>query len=200
MKRVRALVARLSGLFHKDWREGELRDEFESHPAMHIDDNVRAGMPPEEARRQALLKFGGLEAAKESIRETARLRWIETTMQDIRYALRGLRLNPAFAVTAILSLALGIGSSLAIFTVADNLLVRPLPYPGASELAMVFEVNQRWEQKIKHNVVSPGNYFDWKAQNTVFESIAGFFELHVVFGDGRRAEEVDAQAVSSEVL
>jgi putative ABC transport system permease protein len=198
MKWVRALVARLSGLFHKDRREGELRDEFESHLAMHIDDNVRAGMSPEEARRQALLKFGGMEAAKESVRETARLRWIETTVQDIRYALRGLRLNPAFAVTAILSLALGIGSSLAIFTVADNLLVRPLPYPGASELAMLFEINPH--RNFNHNVVSPGNYFDWKAQNTVFESIAGFVEFHAVFGDGKRAEEMDAQAVSSELL
>jgi len=198
MKRLRAMIARLAGLFQKDFRDRELRDEFESHLEMHIDDNVRAGMSPEEARRQALVKFGGLEAAKESVRETARLRWIETTVQDIRYALRGLRLNPGFAATAILSLALGIGSSLAIFTVADNLLVRPLPYPGASELAMLFEVNPH--RNFNHNVVSPGNYFDWKAQNTVFESIGGFFELHEVVSDGKRAEEIDGQAVSSDVL
>lgn len=197
MKVLRVMLARLAGLFRKEGRESDLRDEFESHLQMHIDDNVRAGMAPDEARRQALLRFGGMEAAKESVRETARMRWLETTGQDIRYALRGLRLNPAFAATAILSLALGIGSSLAIFTVADNLLVRSLPYPGASELAMVYEVNPH---KFAHNTVSPGNYFDWKAQNTVFESIGGFIELHEVFNDGKRAEEVDAQAVSSEVL
>jgi putative ABC transport system permease protein len=198
MKTLWRFWNRMSGLFRGGAGEREMAAEFESHLQMHIDDNLRAGMSPEEARRQALLKFGGMEAAREAVRETARPLWIESTWLDLRYALRGLRFNPGFAATAVFSLVLGIGASIAIYTVADNLLLRPLPYPGASELAMVWENNPRLNNP--HNVVSPANYFDWKQQNGVFENIGGFFEYHPLLGDGRRSEEVDAQAVSSEVL
>ncbi len=192
------ICARIAELFRKNAREQDLAAEFESHLQMHIEDNVRAGMSPEQARREAMIKFGGVEAVRESVRETARFTWIEVTWCDLRYALRGLRWNPAFAVTAILSLGLGIGASVAIYTVADNLLLRPLPYPGSAELAMIYEVNQRTGGM--HNVVSPGNYFDWKRQTSVFENMGGFTDFHVLMGDGKRSEEVDAQAVSAEVL
>jgi putative ABC transport system permease protein len=198
MKALWRLWARVTGLFSKGHREQDMAQEFESHLQMHIDDNIRAGMAPEQARREALVKFGGMEAVKESVRENSSLLWIDTTWRDLRYALRGLRMNPGFATTAILSLALGIGASVAIYTVADSLLLRPLPYAGSSELAMVWEVNQR--TGFMHNVVSPGNYFDWKKQITMLENIGGFTDFHMVFGDGKRSEELDAQAVSSEVL
>jgi putative ABC transport system permease protein len=198
MRTLWALWARVKGVFLKDWRERELAAEFESHLQMHIDDYVRAGMSPEQARREALIKFGGMEAAKESVRERSRLLWIETTMQDLRYALRGLRLNPGFATTAVLSLMLGIGASVAIYTVADNLLLRPLPYPRAQQLVMLYELNPR--RDFKHNVISPGNYFDWKAQSSSFSAMGGFIDFHVILGDGKRTEEVDAQAMSGEVL
>src|SRR5205085_10988896 len=95
---------------------------------MHIEDNLRAGMSAEEARRHALKLFGGIDPVKESLRDQASFAWLDTTLRDIRYALRGLGLSPGFTATALLSLALGLGASLAIFTIADNLLVRPLPY------------------------------------------------------------------------
>src|SRR4029077_20742946 len=139
----------------RDRQDREMAQEFESHLQMHIDDNIRAGMSPEKARREALMKFGGMETAKESVRETSRLVWLETAARDVRYALRGLRLNPGFAATAILSLALGIGASVAIYTVADNLLLRPLPYPEANQLVMLYETNPH--QGFKHNVISPAN-------------------------------------------
>ena len=198
MRALWALWARLTGMFQKSRRERELAAEFESHLEMHIDDNIRAGMSPEQARREALVKFGGMEAAKEGVRETSRMVWLETAVRDVHYALRGLRLNPGFASTAVLSLALGIGASVAIYTVADNLLLRPLPYPDAQQLVMLYETNPH--QNLKHNVISPANYFDWKAQSTSFSAIGGFFDFHVVLGDGRRLEEVDAQAVSGELL
>src|SRR3954453_14448885 len=97
---------------------------------------------------------------------------LDTIWQDIRYGARGLRRNPGFSTTAILSLVLGIGSSVAIFTVTDNLLLRPLPYPDAGKLVMVGEYNLR-RKTGDHNVVSPGNYLDWVKQNEVFESMAG---------------------------
>ena len=198
MKALLRFWARMIGLFHKDRRDREMAQEFESHLQMHIDDNVRAGMSPEQARREALVKFGGMEAAKESIRETTRLMWIDTALRDVRYALRGLRLNPGFATTAILSLTLGIGASVAIYTVADNLLLRPLPYPDAKQLVMLYELNPK--RGFAHNVISPANYFDWKTQSSSFSAIGGFFDFHVILGDGKRTEEKDAQAVSGEVL
>ncbi len=198
MKQLRRWWGRLRGLALSDARERDMRQEFESHMQMHIEDNIRAGMGPEEARREAALKFGAMEAVKESVRDESRLLWLEAAWIDLRYAFRALRLNPGFTITALLSLALGIGAAVAIFTVADNLLLRPLPYPDPSKLVMIYGANQRL--KSDHNVVAPADYLDWKELSTSFTGIGAFFDYHVVFGDGKRAEEVDAQAVTAEVL
>jgi putative ABC transport system permease protein len=198
MRRVRAFFDRLTGWFRRRRREDDFSEELESHLQLHIDDYIRGGLAPEEARRQALIKLGGMEPARESVRATARFLWPEHVMQDIRYALRILRRNPGFAATAILSLALGIGGSVAIFTVADNLLLRPLPYPDASQLMMVWETSALTHEQ--HNVASPANYFDWKAQNTVFSEMAAFFaDYHAVLSDGRQNAELDAQVVSGDL-
>ncbi len=196
MRRVRALVLRLCGWFGKDRREREMAEEFAAHLEMHIEDNVRAGMSAEEARREALLKFGGMEAAKESVRERWTLTGLETAWQDVRYALRGIRRNPGFALTAILSLALGLGASVAIFTVADNLLLRPLPYRDANQLALIWDVNR--QQGLDRNVVSPGNFLDWKAQSGVFQNMAGWRERRSVLIDGDRAEEFGKDYVTAD--
>ena len=173
-------------------------DEFAANLQLHIDDNIRAGMSPEQARREAMMKFGSVEATKESVRETARLTSLDAIWQDLRYAIRGLRLNPGFAATAIMSLTLGIGASVAVYTIADNLLLRPLPYPEANRLVMLYETNP--SRNVHFNTIAPGNYFDWKEQSSTFSAIGGFFDLNITLGDGTRTEEVDAQAVSGEVL
>ncbi len=124
---------------------------------------------------------------------------MDTTWQDIRYALRGLRRNPGFAITAILSIVLGIGASLAIFTVTDSLLLRPLPYRDPARLTIVWETNRR-RPAIDQNVVSPGNYLDWKKQNDVFEEIAAFSTVRSVLAGAGRTEELEKQLVSAELL
>ena len=196
MRRLRALFVRLAGWRGRAQRERELAAEFESHLQMHIDDNLRAGMAADEARRQALVKFGGMESTKESMRDGWTLVWLETAWQDVRYAIRGLRRSPAFAITAILSLTLGLGSGLAIFTVADHLLLRPLPFRDASRLVMIWEASR--VQGYDHNVVSPGNYFDWKAQSGVFAGMAGLRDSRSVLIDGDRAEEFGKQSISAD--
>ncbi len=194
---LRRFFIRLAALFRHGRQEQEMEREFESHFQMHVEDNLRGGMSAEEAWREARQKFGGIDRAKESMREVSSAMLLETTWRDLRYAVRGLRGNPGFAAAAILSLALGIGASVAIFTLADNLLLRPLPYRDPGQLMMVWEVSPSGNAR---NSVSPADYFDWKARNQEFESMAAFVEGPVAFGDGARVEELEEQFMSAELL
>jgi putative ABC transport system permease protein len=199
MRKLRAAWLRLGGWWGREGRERELREELEAHFQMHIDHNLSAGMTPAAARREAMLRFGGVESAKESVRAGWTVEFLETLRQDLVYAMRGLRRNPAFALTATLSLALGIGASVSIFTVADELLIRPLPYRDPSRLVMVWETNHT-RLRALYNVVSPANYRDWKAQNDVFESMGAFGEGRAVLDDGRHVEEIGVQYVTADLL
>jgi putative ABC transport system permease protein len=195
MRPLRAWLLRLGGLFQKRRRDRELADELESHLAMHIEDNVRAGMTAEEARRAALLKLGGVEQTKEAYRDQRGFPFVEGLRQDVRFAFRNFRRNPGFTISVIASLALGIGAVVAIFTAADDLLFRPLPYRDAAKLVMLWESN-RDRPETTRSVVSPDNFLDWKARNSVFEDMAVADEGRSVFSDGNRSEELLQQAVS----
>ena len=139
MKGLRAWFRRLAGLLPNDRRDRELADEIESHLQMHVDDNIRAGMTPEQARRDALLKLGGVEPTKEAWRERSTIPVLEHFLQDGRYAIRQLRQHAGFTATAILTLALGTGASVAIFAFVDAALLKPLPYRDPTRLVGVFE-------------------------------------------------------------
>ena len=137
MRAVRAWFHRCFGLFHKRRSDAEFAAELESHLQLHIEDNLRAGMTPEAARRDALLKLGGVEQTKENYRHRRGLPFLETLFQDLRFGLRLLRLSPAFTLVALLSLALGIGANTAIFQIIDTLRLRTLPVKNPQELAIV---------------------------------------------------------------
>ena len=137
MRRMRGWLLRLGGMFRKERREAELSAELESHLQMHVEENVRAGMTPEAARRDALMKLGGIEQAKEEYREQRGLPWLETMMQDLRYGTRMLRKNLGFTIVAALTLALGIGANTAIFSLVDGILLRPLPFANPKDLVSV---------------------------------------------------------------
>jgi putative ABC transport system permease protein len=130
------MMSWLSRLLHKSRSEAHLDKELRFHIEQQIADNVAAGMSPEEARRRAQLEFGGLERVKEEIRD---IRWephLESLLRDFRYALRSLRKDRRFALVAILTLALGIGSTTVIFSVIDCVLLHPFPYKNADRLTV----------------------------------------------------------------
>ena len=134
MKALRRLFHRLTSWATSARDEEFLRAEFEEHIAMQTADNLRAGLSPSEARRQALLKFGNVEAMKEGYRDQRGLPLTETLVLDTQHALRRLRKTPVFTAAVLLTLALGIGANTAIFAVIDSILIRPLPYPHAEDL------------------------------------------------------------------
>jgi predicted permease len=134
MRWLRVLFLRLGGMLHREPRERELAAEMESHLQLHIEDNLRAGMSPAQARREAFMKLGGVEQTKENYRERRGLPVLETLWQDVRYGLRMLWKNPGFTATAILTLALGIGGNTAVFSVMNSVLLQNLPLPHPEQL------------------------------------------------------------------
>jgi putative ABC transport system permease protein len=137
MRWLRAWLLRFSGVFGKERSERELAEEMECHLQMHIEDNLRAGMSAGEARRQALIKLGGVEATKETYRERRGLPVLEALVQDVRYAARTLRKNPGFTIVAVSILALGIGANTTIFQMLDAVTMRSLPVSKPEEIVLV---------------------------------------------------------------
>src|SRR5689334_18373444 len=125
MTSLRAFLSRLRALFQKRKLEDDLADEIQSHLEMQMEEHLRRGMSPEEARYLALRKFGGVEQVKETYRERRSLPEVETFWRDVRYGFRMLRRNPGITAVAIISLALGIGANTALFSAVYAVLIKP---------------------------------------------------------------------------
>ncbi len=191
MRRLRAWLIRLVGLFNKQRRERELAEELESHLQMHIEDNLRSGMMPDEARRQALIKLGGVEQTKEIYRDRRGLPLLETLIQDLRYGLRMLANNPGFTAVAVLTLALGIGANTSIFSVVDGLLLRPLPAEDPHQLAWIYARRQG-----QFVAASYPDYLDLCQQNTAFSGVLALSRHAALLNIAGEIELVEADLVS----
>ena len=134
MSRLRVFTARLANVFGRSRRDSELSEEIESHLEQLAAEHRRHGLSPADASAAARRDFGGLDQVKEQMREQRGFRWLDVLRQDVRYALRTLSRTPAFTLAAVSTLALGIGATTAIFSVANAALLRPLPYPHSEDL------------------------------------------------------------------
>lgn len=196
MRRLRVFIYRVRGLFRSSQADRELAAELESHLQLHIDDNIRSGMTPDEARRRALIALGGLERTKEEYRDRRGVPLIEAVIRDLQHGVKGLAKNPAFSLAAISILGLGVGVNTAIFTLVNAVVLRPLPFPDADRIMRVWHTPPP-DLFTGRQVfaLSPANFADWKEQSQWFERMAIYHvQRRTLTGQGEPAALMTARA------
>ncbi len=194
MRHLRAWSRRLAATFGLDRRSRDIEAELDSHLQMHIEDNIRAGMSPAEARRDALIRLGGLEQVKELYRDRRRVPVLQHLAQDLRFSVRVLRKSPTFAAAAIITLGLGIGVNAAIFSVVNAVLLRPLPFPRADRLMLLWATNTKSGDR--EDVASYPDFEAWKNQASSFDAMGAFTARGVTLSGGVRPELVPSIQVT----
>jgi putative ABC transport system permease protein len=157
-------------LLHRNHSDADLSQEIRLHLAEEMEENVTRGMAPEEARRQAYIKFGSPQRVRETVWQQNSVAFTESLFRDLKYALRSLSRTPGFTLMALLVMALGIGANSAMFTVVRSVLFKPLPYKDAGRLVVLYQHDP--SAKDQDNYVAPGNFSDWSQHARSFESMA----------------------------
>ncbi len=170
---LKDLFRRWRALTHKDQLDQELDEEMRFHLDRQIEQNIKNGMSPEDARLAALRSFDRVDQSKEECRDARGVGLLENVLRDVSYSLRVLLKNYAFTIVVIVTLALGIGANTAIFSFANGILLRPLPYPDSDRLVVLDETALK--RGIESMSVSYPNFLDWREQNKSFEYIATYF-------------------------
>lgn len=156
-------------IFRRQEQERRLDSELRLHIEQQVSDNLLSGMTQEEARRNAMIEFGGLDQIKEECRDASGGLWLDSLLQDIRFGLRTLFKSPGFTITALATIGVGIGANVAIFSFVDNVILKPLPYPDPDGIQFLYEVkpDHSWCN------ISTLNFLDWQKENGAFSYVAG---------------------------
>jgi hypothetical protein len=167
VSRLRAFWKALMG---RSRMEGEMDAELRFHVEARIEDLARSGVPRAEAERQARLEFGGVESTKEDCRQALGLRLADELRQDVRYAVRSLRRSPGFTAVAVITLALGIGATTAIFSFVDAALLKPLPFREPDRLV---QIRQKGTPDTTQWVIySTQDLAAWRSETRAFSDLA----------------------------
>jgi putative ABC transport system permease protein len=192
------LIRRILNLQRRQRLDAEIQAELQSHIEMAAEEGVRRGMSEQEARREAILRFGNTGLVHESVADEDMFLSLNSVGSDVLYAFRQLRRTPAFSVPAVLTLAIGIGASTAVFSLVQALVLRPLPYPGASRLVMV------WEQLrvlgIDRFPAPVGDFIDYKNANRVFDDMGAVEDAHFVLRAGDYPERIFAVRTTANIF
>jgi predicted permease len=200
MRWLRAWLVRFAGLFNKRGRDDRLSQELQSHLEMHIDDNLRAGMPFEEARRHALMKLGGIVQTRELYRQRRGLPLLEILFGDLRFAARLLRKNIGFTGVAILTLALGIGANTAIFSVVDSVLLQPLAFREPQQLYRIRVIIPQLAKSYPLMDANLPGFRIWQKDCHSFDQIAIAEGTQHIYSGNAEAEEIYGLRVSANLL
>src|SRR5215217_7605717 len=160
------LAARLRAILVRRGAENRMEEEFHFHLQMETEKNLQAGLDPAEARRRAIAAFGAVEWHRDAMRDGRSVRIPENFARDLRIGLRSLRRQPGFLVTAVLTLALGIGATSAVFGAVRQILLAPLPYPNAARIVTVWQ--QHRARAGERDEATPADFLDWRERSRSF--------------------------------
>lgn len=197
MKWFRILRDRLRALRQRETVINDIDREMRSHLELQVEANIRAGMSPAEARERAHRSFGNVNRAVDAAYDVKGGGLLETLTQDVRYGARMLAKHKAFTSIAVITLALGIGANTAIFSVVNELLLRPLPYRDADRIVMLWEVSSLGRHQ---NSTSRANFRQWRGQTTSYQQIAAFTDFRLNLTGAGEPEELSVQLATPELF
>ena len=187
----------IRSILRRDVLEGGIDEEIQFHIDQQTDKNLRAGMSPAEARRQAAIRFGARESIKDSTRDEIRPALLDDAVRDVRHGLRLLRRTPGFAAAALVTLALGIGATAAIFSVVRTVMLTPLPYHEPDRLVAVWETNRGGTSR---NVIAPANFVEWRERTRTLEHLGMAGSTSAAITINQVPEVVAGMTVSADVF